>query len=71
MIHIYIYIFKKKKKEKEVEVKSIRLDMFKNELFNIKRIVTTQFPAAKAGATFQAAMSKGKFQGIIWPTTPT
>jgi hypothetical protein len=28
-------------------------------------------PAASAGASFHAAMSKGKFQGIIWPTTPT
>ena len=26
---------------------------------------TTVFPAARAGATFQANMSKGKFQGII------
>ena len=32
---------------------------------------TTQLPAAKAGATFQAAMSRGKFQGMIWPTTPS
>ena len=31
---------------------------------------TTQFPAANAGANFQAAMSIGKFQGIICPTTP-
>ena len=28
-------------------------------------------PVAKAGPSFQAAMSKGKFQGIICPTTPT
>lgn len=27
-------------------------------------------PAARAGASFQAAMRKGKFQGMIWPTTP-
>ena len=31
---------------------------------------TTQLPAASAGASFQAAMSSGKFQGMIWPTTP-
>ena len=32
---------------------------------------TTVFPAASAGATFQASMSSGKFQGMIWPATPT
>ena len=31
---------------------------------------TTQLPATSAGASFQAAISNGKFQGIIWPTTP-
>ena len=31
---------------------------------------TTQLPAANAGATFHAAMSRGKFHGIICPTTP-
>ncbi len=31
---------------------------------------TTQLPAASAGANFQAAISSGKFQGIIWATTP-
>ena len=31
---------------------------------------TTQLPAARAGASFQAAIRKGKFQGTIWPTTP-
>ena len=31
---------------------------------------TTQLPAAKAGATFQAAIKMGKFQGMICPTTP-
>ena len=31
---------------------------------------TTVFPVARAGATFQASINKGKFQGIIWPTTP-
>ncbi len=31
---------------------------------------TVQHPAARAGAIFQVAISKGKFQGIIWPTTP-
>ena len=28
------------------------------------------FPAASAGATFHAAISSGKFQGTIRPTTP-
>ena len=28
-------------------------------------------PAASAGATFQAAISMGKFQGMIAPATPT
>mmetsp|Transcript_15706 Transcript_15706/g.37190 ORF Transcript_15706/g.37190 Transcript_15706/m.37190 type:complete len:203 (-) Transcript_15706:305-913(-) len=32
---------------------------------------TTQFPAARAGATFHAAMTSGKFHGMIWPTTPS
>ncbi|MNG08154.1 hypothetical protein D3C84_914910 [compost metagenome] len=32
---------------------------------------TTQLPAASAGASFQAAISSGKFQGMIWPTTPS
>ena len=31
---------------------------------------TTQFPAASAGASFQVAMSRGKFHGMIWATTP-
>ena len=31
---------------------------------------TTVFPAAKAGAIFHAAISKGKFHGIICPATP-
>ncbi|MCY1182796.1 hypothetical protein D9M73_233740 [compost metagenome] len=31
---------------------------------------TTQFPAASAGASFHTAINNGKFQGIIWPTTP-
>ena len=31
---------------------------------------TTVLPAAKAGAIFQANISNGKFQGIIWPHTP-
>ncbi len=31
---------------------------------------TTQFPAARAGASFHAAISSGKFHGIICPTTP-
>ena len=32
---------------------------------------TTQLPAAKAGASFQAAISTEKFHGMIWPTTPS
>ena len=31
---------------------------------------TTQLPAASAGASFHEAMRIGKFQGMIWPTTP-
>nr|BAO52727.1 carotenogenesis protein [Helicobacter suis] len=33
-------------------------------------LITTALPAAKAGASFQAAIKIGKFQGMIWPTTP-
>ena len=29
------------------------------------------FPHASAGASFQAAISSGKFHGTIWPTTPS
>ena len=32
---------------------------------------TTQLPAASAGASFQHAISSGKFHGMIWPTTPS
>ena len=32
---------------------------------------TSVLPAASAGAIFQASISSGKFQGMIWPTTPT
>ena len=32
---------------------------------------TTVLPSASAGATFQASISSGKFQGMICPTTPT
>jgi len=32
---------------------------------------TTVQPVARAGPSFQAAISSGKFQGIICPTTPT
>ncbi len=32
---------------------------------------TTVFPHASAGAIFHASMSSGKFQGMIWPATPT
>ena len=31
---------------------------------------TTVLPVASAGAIFQAAISSGKFQGMIWPATP-
>ncbi|MNY44319.1 hypothetical protein D3C86_1793350 [compost metagenome] len=31
---------------------------------------TMQLPAARAGASFQAAISSGKFHGMICPTTP-
>ena len=31
---------------------------------------TNVFPVAKAGANFQAAISSGKFHGIICPATP-
>ena len=32
---------------------------------------TTVFPVTSAGAIFQAAISNGKFQGIICPATPS
>ena len=32
---------------------------------------TTVLPQASAGAIFQAAISSGKFQGMIWPATPS
>ena len=32
---------------------------------------TTQFPVARAGPSFHAAISSGKFHGMIWPTTPS
>src|SRR3989304_3273204 len=32
--------------------------------------MTTLFPAASAGASFQMAKMKGKFQGAMAPTTP-
>ncbi len=32
---------------------------------------TTQLPCASAGATFQAGMADGKFQGAMMPTTPS
>jgi hypothetical protein len=31
---------------------------------------TTVFPVASAGASFHAAISIGKFHGMICPTTP-
>ena len=32
---------------------------------------TTVLPAASAGASFQASISSGKFQGMICPATPS
>jgi hypothetical protein len=37
---------------------------------SVAGLSTTALPAASAGASFQAAMSSGKFHGMIWPTTP-
>jgi hypothetical protein len=37
---------------------------------NSAGLSTTVFPVAIAGAIFHASMSSGKFQGMIWPTTP-
>ncbi len=34
-------------------------------------LITTQLPATSAGASFHAAISSGKFHGMIWPTTPS
>ena len=31
---------------------------------------TAVLPVASAGASFQAAISSGKFHGTTWPTTP-
>ena len=33
--------------------------------------ITMQLPAAKAGASFHAAIRIEKFHGMIWPTTPS
>ena len=32
---------------------------------------TAVFPAARAGPSFQLVNITGKFQGTIWPTTPS
>jgi hypothetical protein len=32
---------------------------------------TTVLPQARAGAIFHESINSGKFQGMIWPTTPT
>ncbi|SKT41971.1 Uncharacterised protein [Mycobacteroides abscessus subsp. abscessus] len=32
---------------------------------------TTQLPAASAGASFHTAINRGKFHGMICPTTPS
>ena len=37
---------------------------------SLEGLKTVQQPAASTGASFQAAIRKGKFQGTIWPTTP-
>ena len=34
-------------------------------------LITTVLPHARAGPHFQASIRSGKFQGMIWPTTPT
>ena len=34
-------------------------------------LITVQFPAASAGASFHAAISSGKLNGMICPTTPS
>ena len=34
-------------------------------------LITVQLPAASAGASFHAAISSGKLNGMIWPTTPS
>ncbi len=38
---------------------------------NSAGLSTTVLPMARAGAIFQASISRGKFQGMICPTTPT
>ena len=38
---------------------------------NSAGLSTTVFPIASAGAIFHASISRGKFQGMICPTTPT
>ncbi len=38
---------------------------------NSAGLSTTVLPIARAGAIFHASISSGKFQGMIWPTTPT
>ena len=38
---------------------------------NSEGLATTQFPAAKAGATFQVNRYNGKFQGLMHATTPS
>jgi hypothetical protein len=38
---------------------------------NSAGLSTTVFPIASAGAIFHASMRRGKFHGMIWPTTPT
>jgi hypothetical protein len=37
---------------------------------NSAGLMTIVQPAASAGATFHASMRRGKFHGMIWPTTP-
>ena len=38
---------------------------------NLEGLSTTVLPQARAGPSFQAAIRRGKFQGMICPTTPT
>jgi hypothetical protein len=34
-------------------------------------LITVQLPPASAWASFHAAISSGKLNGMIWPTTPS
>jgi hypothetical protein len=43
----------------------------RRERRGLGRLETQVFPAANAGASFQAAISSGKFHGMICPATPS